>query len=104
MSEINSLSLMNQMRLMASKAEGSGIEINSAQEPFGNVFQRALENVNDLQSTADVLKTRFELGDDNVAVSDVMIAMQKASLGFEATLRVRNKAVEVYQDIMSMPI
>ena len=30
--------------------------------------------------------------------------MQKASLAFEATVQVRNKVMQAYQDIMNMPV
>jgi len=33
-----------------------------------------------------------------------MVAMQKASLSFQAMTEVRNKLVEAYQQIMNMPI
>jgi flagellar hook-basal body complex protein FliE len=32
------------------------------------------------------------------------MAKQKASIGFEATLQVRNKLLSAYQDIMNMPV
>lgn len=103
MSEINTVSLLNQMRVMASKAEGASSEFPT-QAPFGDVLQRAIGEVNQLQQHADGLKARFEMGDANVGVGEVMVAAQKSSLAFEATLRVRNKVVEAYQDIMNMPI
>ena len=34
----------------------------------------------------------------------VMLARQQASVGFEATLQVRNKLLAAYKDIMSMPV
>ncbi|KTC85712.1 flagellar hook-basal body complex protein [Legionella drozanskii LLAP-1] len=104
MSEVNAVSLMNQMRLMSTKAAGPSVELGAVQESFGNVFQRALNGVNELHQSADALKSRYEMGDANVGISEVMVASQKASLGFEAALRVRNKLVEVYQDIMNMSI
>jgi flagellar hook-basal body complex protein FliE len=33
-----------------------------------------------------------------------MVAMQKAQIGFQATLQVRNKLVQAYSDIMSMQV
>jgi len=33
-----------------------------------------------------------------------MVATQKSTLGFEATLQIRNKLLQAYQDIMNMPI
>jgi flagellar hook-basal body complex protein FliE len=44
------------------------------------------------------------LGDDKVNLSDVMINMQKASIGFQATVPVRNKLVSAYQAIMNMQV
>lgn len=104
MSEINTVNLINQMRTMAAQAEGGMQATSSAQSPFSNVFQQALNNVNDLTQTSDSLKSRFELGDPKVSLGEVMIAAQKSNIGFEATLRVRNKLVQAYQDIMNMPV
>jgi len=33
-----------------------------------------------------------------------MLARQQASIGFEATLQVRNRLLTAYRDIMSMPV
>jgi flagellar hook-basal body complex protein FliE len=33
-----------------------------------------------------------------------MVERQKASLGFEVTLQVRNKLLSAYRDIMNMPV
>lgn len=105
MADFNTVNLINQMRTMASEAEGIKVDsVSSGQGAFGSFLQQALGQVNNLSQTADGLKTRFELGDPNVSLGEVMIASQKSSLGFEATLRVRNKVVQAYQDIMNMPV
>ncbi len=104
MSEINTVNLINQMRTMAAQAEGFKVEAGSSQAPFNLVLQQALDQVNDQTQSADSLKTRFEMGDPGVSLAEVMIASQKSNLGFEATLRVRNKLVQAYQDIMNMPV
>ena len=44
------------------------------------------------------------MGDDSVSLSDVMIAMQKASINFQATVQVRNKLVSAYHEIMNMQV
>ena len=105
MSDINTVNLINQMRSMAAQAEGSTVgSIGANQPPFANVLNNALNQVNDLTQNADGLKTQYELGDTNVSLGEVMIASQKANLGFEASVRVRNKVVQAYQDIMNMPV
>jgi flagellar hook-basal body complex protein FliE len=47
---------------------------------------------------------KFASGDDSVSLSDTMIAMQKASITFQATVQVRNKLVSAYHDIMNMQV
>jgi flagellar hook-basal body complex protein FliE len=34
----------------------------------------------------------------------VILEMQKSSLAFEATLQVRNKVLQAYEQIMNMPV
>ena len=71
---------------------------------FSKVMQNAVGQVNEVQKTSGDLKTAFEMGDPNVSLVDVMVASQKASVAFEATLQVRNKMVEAYQEVMRMSI
>jgi flagellar hook-basal body complex protein FliE len=44
------------------------------------------------------------MGDENVSLSDVMIARNKSSVAFEATIQVRNKLVDAYKQLMNMPV
>jgi flagellar hook-basal body complex protein FliE len=39
-----------------------------------------------------------------VDITDVMVASQKASVAFQATVQVRNKVIEAYKDVMNMAI
>jgi flagellar hook-basal body complex protein FliE len=43
------------------------------------------------------------MGED-IPLTDVVMNMQKASLAFEATVQVRNKVMQAYQEIMNMPV
>ena len=104
MSEINSVTLINQMREMAEAARNQAQEIVDTNQSFDGLMKKAIDSVNDIQQQSTELKKQFELGDPNVSLSDVMIAGQKSSIAFEATLRVRNKLVQAYKDIMNMPI
>jgi flagellar hook-basal body complex protein FliE len=104
MTDVNTVSLINQMRSLASQAQGSAVESSGNGGSFMQIMQQALGQVNGLSQDSDNLKARFEMGDSNVSLADVMVAGQKSSLAFEAALRVRNKAVQAYQDIMGMPV
>ena len=98
---------MASMRLQASDMSGSGrvpATAGEAGEGFSDVLSRALDGVSDAQNTADDLRTRFDLGDRSLSLSDVMISAQKASLSFEAAVQVRNRFVDAYRSIMQMQV
>ncbi|PWI35109.1 flagellar hook-basal body complex protein FliE [Vibrio albus] len=71
---------------------------------FGDMLNNAINNVNSLQKTSGDLQMRFDRGDEDVSLSDVMIARNKSSVAFEATIQVRNKLVEAYKELMNMPV
>lgn len=88
----------------ALQAEGTG-PVGGAKAPeFGEMFSNAINKVNDIQQTAGDLAKAFERGDPGVSLTQVMVAAQKSSVAFEAVTEVRNKLVEAYKDVMSMPI
>lgn len=83
------------------------IETEQAATPkveFSDALKSALDSVNASQQEADSLSKKFAMGDDSVSLSDVMIAGQKASINFQATVQVRNKLVTAYHDIMNMQV
>jgi flagellar hook-basal body complex protein FliE len=53
---------------------------------------------------AGQLAESFSAGDPGVDLAQVMVALQKASVSFQAMTQVRNKLVDAYRDIMSMPV
>jgi flagellar hook-basal body complex protein FliE len=71
---------------------------------FSDALKASLQNVSNTQNQADQMGERFAAGDDSVSLSDTMIAMQKASISFQATVQVRNKLVSAYHDIMNMQV
>ena len=71
---------------------------------FKQLLTDAIENVNSLQHTSASMQARFDVGDRSLSLADVMIASNKSSLAFEATLQIRNKLVDAYQSIMQMQI
>ena len=70
---------------------------------FTGALQSALQSVNASQQQADSLSAGYEKG-QVTDVAKVMLARQEASVGFEATLQVRNKLLSAYQDIMKLGI
>ena len=76
----------------------------AAKVDFSNALKGALDSVAESQNKAQDMSKRFQLGDDSVNLSDVMIQMQKASINFQATVQVRNKLVDAYTTIMNMQV
>ncbi|PIP79942.1 MAG: flagellar hook-basal body complex protein FliE [Gammaproteobacteria bacterium CG22_combo_CG10-13_8_21_14_all_40_8] len=114
MNTINSARLLAEMNRMAQSADLRPHRLNPTQDfqpsqavhpsEFGTLLINALGKVNDLSMTAGDLSNRLVQGDPDVSLAETMIAGQKASVAFEATLQVRNKLVQAYQDIMNMTI
>jgi flagellar hook-basal body complex protein FliE len=71
---------------------------------FSDALKNALEGVNASQVKAEDMSQKFALGDDSVSLSDMMIATQKASINFQASIQVRNKLVSAYHEIMNMQV
>lgn len=74
-----------------------------AQQSFANVLKNAINEVNDYQIQSDQMTNKLIRG-ENVELHDVMIAAQKASITLNATVEVRNKVIDAYQEIMRMNI
>ena len=70
---------------------------------FAASMADALNSVNAGQQQAEKLSDAYDRG-DTIDIAKVMLARQEASVGFEATLQVRNKLLAAYKDIMSMPV
>jgi flagellar hook-basal body complex protein FliE len=92
---------------LISSDTGSVGGIGQVNEPgkgnFATYMADAFNGVNDTQQASAELKNAYERGED-VPLTDVVLSMQKASIGFEATLQVRNKLIRAYEDIMNMPV
>jgi flagellar hook-basal body complex protein FliE len=50
------------------------------------------------------MQREVTLDNPTVSLEETMMAMQKAQLGFQATLAVRNRLVQAYTDIMNMNV
>ena len=63
-----------------------------------------MKTVNELAQDSGAKKTAFEMGDRDVTLAEVMVASSKSGIALDATIQVRNKFVEAYKEIMSMPV
>ena len=77
---------------------------NGVESGFAANFKDALKEVSASQEAASRLQTQVQLGNPKVSLEETMLAMQKAQIGFQATLHVRNRMVQAYSDIMNMSV
>ncbi|MCE9657895.1 MAG: flagellar hook-basal body complex protein FliE [Burkholderiales bacterium] len=86
----------------------SGQPIKSGKAVEGTGFQqslgKALEAVSKAQTDATAMQREVQLDNPTVSLEQTMVAMQKAQIGFQATLQVRNRLVQAYSDIMGMQV
>ena len=71
---------------------------------FQKALGQALHAVSRTQHEATRLQREVMLDNPTVSLEQTMVAMQKAQIGFAATLQVRNRLVQAYSDIMGMQV
>ncbi|MET0519026.1 MAG: flagellar hook-basal body complex protein FliE [Burkholderiaceae bacterium] len=71
---------------------------------FGDAMAQAMKGVSASQTEAVRLQREVQLDNPTVSLEETMVAMQKAQIGFQATLQVRNRLVSAYSEIMNMQV
>ena len=84
--------------LLSGKAAGS-----EKVDTLGTTFNSTLKQINELQKEAGIMSELFVRG-EVTDLHQVMLSGEKARLGMELMLEVRNKLLEGYQQIMRMQI
>ncbi len=110
MSDVDISAVLAQMRSMAARVEaGTGVAgngpgaVQDADKPdFAQFLKQSIDAVNSTQKEAAALTEAFQAGAPGVELGEVMVALQKASVSFQAMTQVRNKLVDAYQEIMRM--
>ncbi|HEV7914566.1 MAG TPA: flagellar hook-basal body complex protein FliE [Albitalea sp.] len=71
---------------------------------FSAALTQALQSVSASQNQAVSLQREVQMDNPTVSIEETMVAMQKAQIGFQATLQVRNRLVQAYSDIFNMSV
>jgi flagellar hook-basal body complex protein FliE len=77
---------------------------NPAANGFSGALKSALNSVSEAQNQATRLQQEVQMENPKVSLEETMVAIQKAQIGFQATLHVRNRMVQAYTDIMNMQV
>lgn len=70
---------------------------------FGGMVKDGLESVSKAEFAADAAVQDLATG-GSTRIEDVMISTTQAQLGIELLSRVRDRALEAYQEVMRMPL
>ena len=106
MNNIDMNQLISQLRSMRAAAQGIPQQAATAtgKGEFSSLLEGALGEVNKSDLHARAMERAFETNTGQVSLAQVMLAVQKANISFQALTQVRNKLVSAYQDIMSMQL
>jgi len=105
MTTTNIEQVLSQIRTMSAMASGgTEAQADTSRVSFNNLLKDSINEVNESQLQATELKKAFELGESDVNLAEVMVAIQKSSVSFEAMVQVRNKLIDAYKEVMNMPI
>lgn len=106
MSNVGITQMLAEMQRLAGAAGVQAPESAQAADAtgFAELLKASIDGVNKTQAAATEMAAALERGDPNVSLPEVMIALQKASLSFQAMTEVRNRLVTAYQEIMNMPM
>ncbi|MGC7405539.1 flagellar hook-basal body complex protein FliE [Pandoraea pneumonica] len=105
-------SVLQKLGSVASQAAGSvlgtssatGAGASSATGGFASELEASLKRVSASQNGAEAQAKAFEMGEPGVGLNDVMVDLQKANIGFQMSLQVRNKLVSAYTTVMNMQV
>lgn len=79
-------------------------QLEKTQANFSTAFKDALTSVSALQNQTTALQNKVQMGTPDASLEETMVSMQKAQIGFQTALNVRNRMVQAYSEIMSMQV
>lgn len=97
-SQMQSVSGISPVNSMVNPLEAVG------EDGFASFLTAAITKISDTQNAARAQTEAFERGEPGLELSDIMVDLQKSSIGLQLGVQVRNRVVQAYQEIMNMPV
>jgi flagellar hook-basal body complex protein FliE len=79
-------------------------QVEKTQPSFSTAFKDALTSVSAAQHQVTAMQNKVQMGAPDASLEETMVSMQKAQIGFQTALNVRNRMVQAYSDIMNMQV
>lgn len=109
-SPVSIQSMLQTLRSHSAQAANLPVPLETTKTPtvgkpvmFQDLVANAVGQVNNLQIQSRDMQDAYDRG-ESIALTDVVMGMQKSSIAFEATLQIRNKVLKAYEDILNMPV
>lgn len=91
-------------KVLATSQAQAATAAGKTEATFSTAFKNALTAVSAAQDKASELQNQVQVGAPGASLEETMVAMQKAQVGFQTALTVRNRMVQAYSDIMNMQV
>jgi len=85
------------------KNQSSTPALKNDEPTFGEVLNNKIENVNHKMLSADE-EVKLILGGKSSNLHETMISLEKADISFRFMMKIRNKLVESYREVMRMQV
>jgi flagellar hook-basal body complex protein FliE len=69
---------------------------------FGQTLENAVQKLESMQGEADVQAQQLAQGEGNL--HETMLALEKADVAMRVAMKVRNKVLDAYNEVMRMPV
>lgn len=97
---------MKPLNLNIIENPGLSTAVEKAEQPagdgFGQTLKSAMEKVDAMQGEADAQAQKLSQGDGNL--HETMLALEKADVAMRVAMKVRNKILDAYNEVMRMPV
>jgi flagellar hook-basal body complex protein FliE len=95
---------VNTLEIPSSGAGAPRIERPSAapEQAFTETLKAAVEKVDTLQNQADVESSKLAGGEGNL--HETVLALEKADIAMRVAMKVRNKVIDAYNEVMRMSV
>ncbi|HHA1723940.1 MAG: flagellar hook-basal body complex protein FliE [Enterobacter cloacae] len=99
--------VLDQIQSQAQQVSGPSHRLQTSREDapsFSDVLFNSINEINKTQVEAKSKTQQWMSGSGDIALNDVMLAMQKSSISFSFGMQARNKMISAYQEIMNTPV
>ncbi|MFH2244735.1 flagellar hook-basal body complex protein FliE [Enterobacter sichuanensis] len=99
--------VLDQIQTQAQQVSGPSNRLQTSRvdaPSFSDVLFNSINEINKTQVEAKSKTEQWMSGSSDIALNDVMLAMQKSSISFSFGMQARNKMISAYQEIMNTPV